>query len=273
MVNKEAYSYLKETLKSGNIEDYEFESKVIFNDILKADRFSDGEFQNTEELEIIIEKRLSGYPLQYLVGEWDFYNITLKVGDGVLIPRQDTELLAETALSEMEKRENPAVLDLCSGSGAVVLALCENGSGSFYAVEKEEKAYFYLCENNKKYGGKVKTVKGDCFDGEIIESLPAFDLIVSNPPYLTRSETENLQKEVSFEPMTALFGGEDGLLFYRLISALYKDKLKTNGMLMFEIGESQGESVKEILKETGYKDIKTVKDLCLKDRVVIGTKA
>lgn len=270
MVISDAYLRLKKELSENGIEDPGFEAAVIFRDILKTDRFSGGEFKDEDRLFDIVSRRISGEPLQYIVGEWDFYDITLSVGKGVLIPRQDTETLVDEALRILGNAKDPAVLDLCSGTGAIPLAIMQHKNGEYYAVEKENAAFGYLCENNRRYGDKMKLYLSDVLDDALIEALPEFDLITANPPYLTENDMACLQKEVKFEPETALFGGEDGLYFYREISKKYKTKLKAGGAIVFEVGIGEDKAVENILGNCGYSGIRSLCDLNGIGRVTVG---
>ena len=191
------------------------------------------------------------------------------VGEGVLIPRQDTETLVETAVEFLKEKQNPRVIDLCSGSGCVAISIATDfPNAEVIACEKYEKAFSYL-EKNISYNN-TKNVKPLLLD-ITKETLEAADLIVSNPPYITKKDMETLQKEVLKEPETALYGGEDGLYFYRVIAEKWSPVLKKGGMLALEIGIGQEESVKELLKAAGLKNIGTKKDLCGVQRVVFGT--
>ena len=234
----------------------------------KAQRLSENE--GLLSFKMMINKRAEGFPLQYILGEWEFYGITVKVGEGVLIPRQDTETLVETVIKK-NRNKSPVIVDLCSGSGCIALALeGELSPREIYAVEKSERAAVFLNENIKLNGSKIKPVIGDCLDKSATESLPPADIIVCNPPYLTKEDMESLQREVTFEPEEALFGGEDGLDFYRDITRAYKLRLNHNGMLAFEVGYTQAEEVMEILIQAGFEDVRTYEDYCGVKRVVIG---
>lgn len=250
-----------------------FEAVQILGEVLKTDskqlamKYQDevGE----DECDAVYEfakKRCEGYPLQYLLGSWEFYGERFEVGEGVLIPRPETELLVDIAFRR-EKIEN--VADICSGSGCLAVTLSKRISGKAYAVELSSKAEKYLRRNIEINGCKnVQVIMADAlsFDGE----LPSLDVIVCNPPYLTGDEMKVLQKEVEFEPSMALYGGEDGLDFYRIIPKVWKKYLKSGGELIFEIGCTQGEEVSNILRENGFQDVEVHKDLAGNDRVVRG---
>ena len=217
-----------------------------------------------------IEKRQSGYPLQYILGEWEFYGLPVKVGEGVLIPRQDTETLVETVIRK-SRTQRPVIIDLCSGSGCIALALeRELSPSAVYAVELSEQAAEYLKQNIELNTSKVSLTVGDCLDKTVIDSLPKADIIVCNPPYLTGDDMRSLQTEVTHEPQSALYGGEDGLDFYRDITRAYKTRLKHNGMLAFEVGHTQAEEVMEILIQAGLEDVRAYKDYCGIRRAVVG---
>ena len=217
------------------------------------------------------ERRKKGEPLQYIIGEWEFYGITFKVGEGVLIPRQDTETVVETVIKKMSGKENLVLTDLCSGSGCIAVSLEKNLScKKVICVEKSDKAAEYLAENIKLNNSCAEVVKGDVLDDSTAEKLPAADIIVCNPPYLTAEDMKNLQKEVSFEPETALYGGEDGLDFYRNITRIWKSKLKEGGMLAYEIGINQEDEVMRILIQHGFENVRCRTDLCGINRCVFG---
>lgn len=211
-----------------------------------------------------------GYPLQYLIGEWEFYGLPFKVGEGVLIPRPDTEILVETALELLKGRESPVVADLCAGSGCVAAAIAhKRPDAHVFALELSEAAFPYLRENIVRNRVKVQAIQCDVFAPP---TLPPLDLVVSNPPYIPRSEMETLQKQVTFEPKMALFGGEDGYEFYRRLPLLYRPLLKSGGVLAFETGYDQAQKVSGMLLAAGYEKTGIRKDLAGIERVVFGQK-
>lgn len=229
--------------------------------------------QRTKEL---LEKRLSGYPLQYLIGEWSFYGCEFKVGEGVLIPRQDTETIAELADGFLKKRSpnERKILDLCAGSGCIGIALSKACGAVTTSVEKSEEAFRYLSENIELNGvsDRVTAIRGDIFSEEILEQLGGeYDVIVSNPPYLTEQDMDNLQKEVTFEPKDALYGGEDGLDFYKKIPKYYLEKLKKGGLFAVEIGIGQENEVADIFTAFGLVPMFR-EDMCKINRVVFSIK-
>ncbi len=221
-----------------------------------------------EALRRWIEKRNQGYPLQYLLGEWDFFGRTFLVGEGVLIPRSETEILVETVLSYIKGRPAPKLLDLCSGSGCIAVTLAlERRDASVTAVELSSDALKYLTKNDQLHQSGVRIISGDALRLSLEEK---WDAIVSNPPYLTKEEMDHLQTEVTYEPKMALYGEEDGLFFYRRLTQIWKTRLKPGGILAFEVGDHQGDSVARILWENGFSKVCQTADYHGIIRVVTG---
>lgn len=272
-----AYNGIKKQLKNAGIEDNIFEAKQIIKHITgySNEQILSGyqnELSGFQEinLQVIMKQRLNRYPLQYILGKWDFYGRPYKVGPGVLIPRPDTETVIEVCLDIIDKKKPSDVLDLCAGTGCIGITIaCERKNSNVTLVEKYEEAARYIKENIKNADGNANILMGDIF--ESIGADKKYDLIVSNPPYINEKDMGNLQPEVEFEPPTALYGGEDGLMFYRAIASNYRDSLKSGGSLVFEIGYDQGEAVKDILLALGFKNVKIKKDYSENDRVVFGT--
>ena len=222
----------------------------------------------------LIERRLSGEPLQYILGEWEFYGLPFYVGEGVLIPRQDTETIAELALEYAKMHRNSGFLaaDLCAGSGCIGITLAKLADIPVKLLELSEQALTYL-KRNIGLNGVSELCEAVCADvllEETAASLPELDLIVTNPPYLTAEDMENLQTEVSFEPKTALYGGGDGLDYYRRMLPLWCGKLKPGGMIAAEIGMGQEADVMQIFEENGMIP-HCKKDMCGVIRVIYGT--
>lgn len=216
-----------------------------------------------------VAKRKKGIPLQYILGEWEFYSLPFKVGKGVLIPRADSELLVELVLEELESNGEKNILDLCSGSGALGIAVAKNCvSADVTLVEKSRKAFGYLKENVELNAVKVNAIRADIF--KWCPKSPA-DIVICNPPYITKDEMHTLQREVKKEPTAALFGGKDGLKFYRLLCSRAEEFLKNGGKIFVEIGYLQGEEVSALFESAGFKNIEVFKDLAGNDRVVSAT--
>ncbi len=222
--------------------------------------------------EQMVSRRKSGYPLQYLLGEWEFFGLPFFVGEGVLIPRQDTEILVETALELCDGMFSGSVCDLCSGSGCIPIALAENlpSSVNFTATELSDDALFYLYKNKERHHcDNLTVVQADVTRWEPPQP---FDVITANPPYITAQEMTQLQPEVLCEPRMALQAEENGLYFYRVIAQRYYPFLKENGWLIFEIGYRQGEAVCSLLRQNHFRNIRLINDYSGNDRVVIGQK-
>lgn len=217
----------------------------------------------------LITRRAGGEPLQYLLGEWAFYGRPFLVGPGVLIPRQDSETLAETALRLLEGRASPRVLDLCTGSGCLAVTIaCERPDCTVWALEKSPEAADYARQNTARNRACVTLLERDGLDPAAGEGLPPLDLIVCNPPYLTAADMAALQPEVRYEPALALAAGADGLDFYRKLTPLWTKQLAPGGALAYEIGAGQDAAVAEILRQSGYEKVCFVRDLCGIIRVV-----
>ena len=232
---------------------------------------STADSKTVQAFEQLCKRRLDGEPLQYILGEWEFYGLPFKVGKGVLIPRQDTETIVDIALQKLHGRSDITVIDLCAGSGCIGIALEKNfDCREVMSIEKSPQAHEYLVQNIELNGSFAKAVLGDIFDEQVIENAPMADIIVCNPPYVTEAEMKQLQREVQFEPESALHGGEDGLDYYRDIVRLWKHKLNEDGMMLFEIGKGQEDEVMQMMIQHGFKDVRTRSDLCGVNRCVFG---
>ncbi len=258
----------RQLMKQNGIDSDYFDAMCIFQDILaeRTPLFSP-ECTVPQDKENIIrslaEKRSKGYPLQYLLGQWEFYGYPFSVGEGVLIPRPDTETLVENVLEicRSNNLKSPKIADLCSGSGCIAITLKkELPSAEVHAVEISETALQYLKKNAELNCADIHIIQGDVLSRGTSEQLSELDIIVCNPPYLTRDDMLSLQKEVTFEPGLALFGGNDGLGFYRAVTELWKDSLKEGGFIAYEFGQNQHDDVKKILAANGYKNIKLSRD-------------
>lgn len=275
-----AFSYAKmavERLRVNDIPDAAFEVRCLLEDVahLPYGVAQDAVLsaQTVQALDAALEQRLSGRPLQYILGQWDFLSLRLKVGEGVLIPRADTELLCETAADRLRRVQNPHVLDLCAGSGCVGIGVASLlPCATVVEVEKSPQAFAFLQENIKRYPQyAVRAVQADILtDFDAVDG--SFDAILSNPPYIASAELDGLMREVQHEPRLALDGGADGLLFYRAILTHWLEKLKKGGFCAVEIGFDQGEQVNRLFGKFGLKNTRILKDYGGNDRVVIGEK-
>lgn len=217
--------------------------------------------------------RRSGEPLQYIAGRWPFLDFVLRVGHGVLVPRDETEELAQRAIEFAQGRGEPRVLDLCSGSGCVAIAIKRAvPAAAVTAAELSDEALAYLRQNAAALCGPVEIVRADVFRYQ--EELPdgGLDLITANPPYVTPRDYERNLDELKNEPRMAFLGGEDGLDFYRHIIPAYLSKLKPGGRLIFETGFDQTEAVGALMRAAGYVGVRTHIDLFGAPRNVEGTR-
>lgn len=219
-----------------------------------------------------LKKLKNGEPLQYLLGFWEFSERRFEVGHGVLIPREDSLAVVELSKKLLKDKSDAVFADLGSGSGCIAVTLALDTGAKGIAVEKSKRAFGYLSKNIKQANGRVQAVNEDMFKKSLTDSLPQLDLVVSNPPYITREEMSALSKEVLNEPHSALYGGEDGLCFYRKIAKKYYSKLKKGGAVAFEVGYKQADAVIEILKEAGYTSFLEEKDFNGHRRAVAAIK-
>ena len=223
----------------------------------------------------LVRRRLAGEPVAYIIGEWEFYGLPLNISQDVLIPRADTELLAERGIAKAkEAGEGARVLDLCAGSGCVGLAVATHVPACRVVLGELSEGALRICKQNGRRNGLNARVT--CLSVDVLEhpspSLWDFDVIVSNPPYIPTGDIPGLEVSVrDYEPHMALDGGEDGLKFYRAIAVGWKSALRLGGTLIFEVGIGQAPAVEDILAQNGYEEIKTAMDTQGIWRVVEGT--
>ena len=266
-------------MNNADIDNSAFEAKQI---VLKAMNFSGTDFllhrddavneENVAKIHNMCNDRISGIPIQYVLGEWDFMGYTFHVGEGVLIPRPETEILCQYVIDKVKDKPESVVIDLCSGSGCIGISVALNvESARVILVEKSDEALYYLKQNAEKFNlDNVTVLKGDIFDTDsLLSSLPEADVIVSNPPYIKSDEIPSLQSEVLKEPEMALDGGKDGLDFYRCICKEWTRLLKQNGETVLECGENQAQDIGELFKNESF-NYKIIKDYNGIDRIVIG---
>ena len=260
----ELFARCRELIALRGEESADFDTTCIFQDMLgeRFPMFAPKEPVSDEkaaEILSLAQRRSEGYPLQYLLGQWEFWGCNFKVGEGVLIPRPDTETLVEQVL-DICRREGltaPKIADLCSGSGCIAAALKkELPKAEVYAVELSDEALFYLRQNTELNGcGDIRIINGDVLKSETAQQITGLDVLVSNPPYLTSQDMSELMTEVRYEPESALFGGEDGLDFYRAVTELWKASIKDGGYIAYEFGLGQHDAVKDILEQNGFADV------------------
>ena len=273
MTYREAVEFGTKCLTDAGVPDAALDAWYLLQMVCRIERsyyYVHGEEDITQdaqkEYEIAVQKRAEHIPLQYIIGEQEFMGLRFKVNSNVLIPRQDTETLVEQVLKIV--KPGMKVLDLCTGSGCVLISVLKNapeltGMGS----DISKTALLVAKENAKLHEVDAEGARGDLFDN-ITET---FDVIMANPPYIPTGEILSLMPEVrDFEPENALDGGEDGLDFYRKIAGQVKDYLNPGGYVYMEIGYDQGEAVSELMRNAGFTEVEVIKDLARNDRVVKG---
>lgn len=216
-----------------------------------------------------VEKRCQGEPLQYILGSWEFYGLPFSVGQGVLIPRADTEVLVDEALRLLEGVENPKIADLCAGSGCIGITLAkQREDAQVTLLELSPQAAAYCQKNIKQNEAKnASLLIRDILEGP--KEIGGLDMIVSNPPYIPAQDMKTLSKEVQAEPKMALYGGEDGLDFYRFIISHWTPALKREGAMVLEVGIHQAQAVEAMLCEQ-FEQVYIVPDLNNIPRVLLG---
>lgn len=274
----------EERLASLNIADSKNDAWLLFEYIFDMPRhkyFMDANMECLDEKLVedylqVVELRGNHIPLQHITKTQDFMGMTFRVNENVLIPRQDTEVLVEKALSVVKAGDQ--VLDMCTGSGCIAISIAKLKNVSVTAVDISPKALEVAKGNADNLdASNVKFVESNLFEklkeDSTSKNCKKYDIIVSNPPYIKSLDVEDLMIEVKdHEPRLALDGDEDGLKFYRAITMEAKEFLKSGGYLMYEIGCDQAEDLRVIMEENGFKDIETIKDLAGLDRVCVGIK-
>lgn len=272
---------IRELLKNGTIKltEYKIEDAIlkvrmlllyelqIQNEYLAVHLDEEANLEIAQNFEKHLEELIAGKPIQYITNFQEFFGLDFYVDENVLIPQPDTEILVEEIIEICKYRENvPKILDICTGSGAIAIALAKQMKVEIVASDISPKALEIAKKNAEKHRTKIEFLESDMFE----KINQKFDMIVSNPPYIETKTIESLSPEVKNEPQIALDGGEDGLKFYRVLARKAKDYLEENGVLAVEIGYNQRESVLEIFRNAGFCDIYAKQDLAGKDRIVVG---
>ncbi len=278
MTRRDWWQQATARLAAAGCEDAAFDARCLLEDIggLPRGHLPDTVMlteEQTERLEQTLARRAAGYPLQYILGEWEFLTLTLRVGEGVLIPRADTEVLCETAADHLRDVSAPRVLDLCAGSGCVGLGVASLCAGAeVTAVELSDDAFPYLLENIARY----PSLAADAVQHDVLCDADCFadgyDAILSNPPYIPTADLDGLMREVGHEPRMALDGSADGLRFYRVIADVWSRKLRDGGLCAVEVGIGQADAVAALFCAAGLTDVHTVNDLGGVPRVVCGIR-
>jgi len=270
LVEQLKYCYHK--LSTAQIENPQNESELILSQVLNLSRSE--LYLNRKEkidpklasqIDSLIEKRILGIPLQYLFGETEFYGLIFKVDQSVLIPRPETEILVEKILGEI-KTENIKILDIGTGSGAIAITLAYHfPEAQITATDVSEKAIITAAKNAKLNQVKINFIISDLFKN----ISDRYDIIISNPPYITKSEYTSLPVEVKdHEPEIALIAGESGLKYYQKILEKAKDYLTPGGKIYFEIGEYLSSGIKKFARKNGFNNIVIYPDLAGRDRIM-----
>lgn len=276
----ELYISTRAALKRAGVEAYSLEARLLVShavgkskEAFLRDLRLYTSTENEQKINALLQRRLAGEPLAYLIGEWEFYGLPIKVTPDVLIPRMDTEVLVETAVSALVGRKMDArILDLCSGSGCIGCAISHELPASRLVMVDISDRALEISKQNLRLNRQNRTI---CLKADALAKPPmsigTFDLIVSNPPYVPSFEILTLDSSVrDYEPLGALDGGEDGLMFYRAIVRNWKGVLRPGGQLMFEVGETQADAVSDLMRGAGFRDIATVEDTAGIRRVVTG---
>ena len=276
------YLYARKRLKAAGVEAAQLEARelVCFAAGKNREQFlRDMSLYASDEVEAkvaeLMNRRLEGEPVAYLIGEWEFYGLPLDISRDVLIPRADTEVLAEQAiLAARAAGEGARVLDLCAGSGCVGLAVAANAPQCRTVLADVSEEALKICRQNIRrndLNARVTCVQADARQAPS-SVLWDFDVIASNPPYIPTRDIDGLDSSVrDYEPHLALDGGDDGLDFYRDIAEKWRTALRLGGVLLFEVGIGQAADVEQILARCGYEDIETFQDTGGIWRVVKGT--
>lgn len=271
----------RKKLIENNIEDAIIKADILIQFVLNMDKMQliiNQEDEVSKENENIyltyIEQVISGKPVQYITNEQEFMNLKFYVDENVLIPQPDTEILVEEAIKtidEIRPKKNIKVLDLCTGSGAIAIAIKKYAEDAkkqieVYASDISEEAIKIAEKNAKRNDVHINFILSDMFQKMQEKD---FNIILSNPPYIETQTISSLSKEVQYEPHMALDGGEDGLEFYRVIAENAHEYLNENGSVLLEIGYNQKKKVMQIFEENKkYSNIRCIKDLSDNDRVI-----
>lgn len=269
------YSEICKRLEAVGIEDPSHEAAILLCHFCPVPReelpFRRNEDFSSPELASAVKKREARYPLQYIIGEWSFCDESYRVGEGCLIPRSETELLVMRACELLPR--GTRFLDLCTGSGCIAVSVLKRRPDcTAVGVDVSAMALRYASENARRNGvtDRVTFTEADILDPAVPEKLfsdGGFAAILSNPPYIKCSAASELEPELSFEPALALFGGEDGLVFYRAAVSGFLPYFMKGGFALFEIGYDLGEDMRKLCAENGY-ECKVEKDLAGLDRLV-----
>ncbi len=265
-------------LKENNVEDYNLKIKLLLSNILNKPKeyimiHEDEEIETSLEKDFFskLDRIKNNEPVQYVINSQEFMGLNFFVNNNVLIPQPDTEILVQEIIDVSKEITNKKmnILDLCTGSGAIIISLAKKIENcNFFASDISKKALDVAKENAKKHNVDISFIESNIFEN--FSNDQKFDIIASNPPYIKRETIKTLSKEVQNEPLIALDGGMDGLDFYRKIIKESKKYLNSDGLLMLEIGYDQKQEVENLFKQNGYIEVYSKKDFAQNDRIVVG---
>lgn len=275
------YIQTRKAFREAGIEAYSLEARIIVahaSGKTSEKLLRDMSLYTSDEVETrlneLVQRRLSGEPVAYITGSWEFYGLPLEITPDVLIPRSDTEVAVDKALEVLRGRVNDArVLDLCTGSGCIGCAIASQLPASRAVLVDISEAALEVAKRNIRLNDLSSRVV--CVQSDVTEPPPlrlgSFDLIISNPPYIETEEIPELDSSVKdFEPILALDGGNDGLDFYRIILDKWKGLLRQSGYMIFEVGEKQAEDVAFLMRLKGFRNVSIANDTAGIGRVVSG---
>lgn len=272
---KDIFIENKKILKENNFETYSLDVEVLLMNVTsfsKTELYLNTDYtlkdEELENFEKFFNRRLKNEPIAYIIGKCEFMGMEFLLNSHTLIPRPDTEILVEKAIEIINKNNFKNGIDIGTGSGAIAISLAKYCDINIDAVDINEKA-LEICEKNAHLNNikNIKFIQSDIF----LNINNKYDIIVSNPPYIKTKEIDKLEKNVKdYEPLLALDGGEDGLIFYEKIIKQAERYLNKDGYLMFEIGHDQAKDVKKLMENNNFYNITVLKDLSGLDRVVFG---
>ena len=269
----------KRILNKNNVEDANLIARILLEFVLKIDRNQllikqeqEVDIEKEKEYNLAIEKIMQGVPLQYITNSQEFMELNFYVDENVLIPQPDTEILVEEVIKIVSKENKINILDICTGSGCIGISLANAVTNAKITMSDISKNAIEIAKKNAKENDVIERIK--FIESDMFENIEGkFDIIVSNPPYIETDVINTLSREVQNEPIIALDGGKDGLIFYRKLINEAPKYLNDEGYLCMEIGYDQKEKVIELAKKVDvFKEIKSVKDLSGNDRVIICKK-
>jgi release factor glutamine methyltransferase len=275
---RELYLLGRDSLRKSGIENPELEASLLLSSTLginKTDIYAyperEIEYNKVEMFNQLLERRLNGEPIAYILGEKEFFSRTFIVNPSVLIPRSETETLVEEALRKVKNIPFPLVVDVGTGSGCIAVTIgCECENAQIFATDISFDALMVARANAERYGVSSR-IPFTCADFLSCFKEESLDIVLSNPPYISVTDFSSLESDIrDFEPKVSLFGGEDGLNYRRKIVLQATKVLKNDGWCIIEIGANQSEKVAEIFDGVGFKDVSIVKDLAGIGRVVKG---